>query len=260
VVSGVQHLIAQGFVDERAIGAAGHSWGGYQTAFLVTRTNIFAAVESGAPVSNMISAYGGIRYETGVSRQFQYEQTQSRIGGTPWEFPLRYWENSPIHFADKVRTPVLILHNDQDGAVPWTQGIEYFMALRRLGRETYLFNYVGEPHGLRKRANQEDWSRRMGEYFAHHLRREPMPAWMQAGVPYSEREREKLAHTKSYLEVYVNPAPTPVPTTEAAAAGAADVGAKAVPAVSTGTEPAAVPASGREPEREKQQRERQQEE
>ncbi|HLQ36621.1 MAG TPA: prolyl oligopeptidase family serine peptidase [Planctomycetota bacterium] len=201
VVAGVESLIAQGFVDEQHIGAAGHSWGGYQTAFLVTRTHIFAAVESGAPVSNMISAYGGIRYETGVSRQFQYEQSQSRIGGTPWQYPLRYWENSPIFFADKVKTPVLILHNDSDGAVPWTNGIEYFTALRRLGRECYLFNYSGEGHGLGKRQNQKDWARRMAEYFAHHLQGAPAPKWMQEGVPYAERDKEKLPFTPSFVEL-----------------------------------------------------------
>jgi len=209
VVSGVQHLIAQGFVDEKGIGACGHSWGGYQTAFLVTRTNIFTAVESGAPVANMISAYGGIRYESGMSRQFQYEQTQSRIGGTPWEYPLRYWENSPIFFADKVQTPVLILANDQDGAVPWTQGIEFFTALRRLGKEVYLFNYNGEGHGLRNKQNMRDWARRMSEYFAHHLKKEPAPKWMTDGVPFYERELEKLPMAPSYIDAYVKPAPAP---------------------------------------------------
>jgi dipeptidyl aminopeptidase/acylaminoacyl peptidase/peroxiredoxin len=217
VVAGVQHLIAQGFVDEKAIGAAGHSWGGYQTAFLVTRTNIFKAVESGAPVSNMLSAYGGIRYESGMSRQFQYEQTQSRIGGTPWQFPLRYHENSPIHFADKVTTPVLILHNDQDGAVPWTQGIEYFTALKRLGKECYLFNYNGEGHGLRNRANQKDWTRRMSEYFDHHLKGAPAPKWMTEGVPFHERDVEKLPFAKSYIDAHVKPAPVKEAATEAAA-------------------------------------------
>jgi dipeptidyl aminopeptidase/acylaminoacyl peptidase/peroxiredoxin len=205
VVSGVQHLIQQGFVDKDAVGAAGHSWGGYQTAFLVTRTNIFKAVESGAPVSNMLSAYGGIRYDSGMSRQFQYEQTQSRIGGTPWEYPLRYTENSPIHFADRVQTPVLILHNDKDGAVPWTQGIEYFVALKRLGKEAYLFNYNGEPHGLRKAANKRDWTRRMAEYFDHHLRGAKVPDWMTEGVPYRERAAEKLPYAKSYIDAHVNP-------------------------------------------------------
>lgn len=200
VVPGVQSLIAQGFVDEDSIGAAGHSWGGYQTAYLVTRTDIFKAVESGAPVSNMISAYGGIRWASGMSRQFQYERTQSRIGGSPWQYPMRYWENSPIFFADKVETPVLMLHNDEDGAVPWYQGIEYFVALRRLGKEAYMFNYVGEAHGLRQRQNQEDWTRRMQEYFDHHLRGQQAPKWMTEGVPFVERELEKLPFVRSLRE------------------------------------------------------------
>lgn len=237
VVSGVQHLTAQGFVDSKGIAAAGHSWGGYQTAFLVTRTNIFACVESGAPVSNMLSAYGGIRYESGVSRQFQYEMTQSRIGGTPWQYPLRYQENSPIWFADKVQTPVLILHNDQDGAVPWTQGIEYFTALRRLGKECYLFNYNGEGHGLRNRANMKDWSRRMAEYFDHHCKGAPAPKWMTDGVPFHEREDEKLPFAKSYIDAHVKPAPEPA--SEATAKPAKNEAAAAVEAASQPAAPAA---------------------
>ncbi|MGK0202169.1 MAG: dipeptidyl aminopeptidase/acylaminoacyl peptidase, partial [Planctomycetota bacterium] len=200
VVSGVQHLLTKGFVDKDRIGAAGHSWGGYQTAHLITRTNIFAAVESGAPVVNMFSAYGGIRWGSGMSRQFQYEQTQSRIGGTIWEAPMRYWENSPLFYLDKVRTPVLILHNDKDGAVPWYQGIEFFTAMRRLGKEAYLFNYNGEDHGLRKSQNKRDWTRRMQEYFDHHLKGEAAPEWMRRGVPYHERDAEKIQNAPSYRE------------------------------------------------------------
>lgn len=205
VVSGVQSLIAKGFVDEESIGAAGHSWGGYQTAYLVTKTNIFKAVESGAPVSNMTSAYGGIRWGSGMSRAFQYERTQSRIGGSLWRYPLRYLENSPIFSADKVETPVLMLHNDQDGAVPWYQGIEYFCALRRLDREVYMFNYVGAGHGLRRRANQRDWTKRMQQYFDHHLKGAPAPKWMTDGVPYRERDREKLEFNPPKHPVHPKP-------------------------------------------------------
>ncbi len=208
VVSGVQSLVARGFVDEKAIGIAGHSWGGYQVSYLVTRTNLFTAAEAGAPVSNMVSAYGGIRWGTGMSRAFQYEQSQSRIGATLWEAPLRFIENSPIFRADSVRTPLLILHNDQDGAVPWYQGIEYFVALRRLGREAYLFNYTAEDHGLSRRANMKDWTLRMFQFFEHHLRGAPAPAWMTEGVPYIEREAEK----RSFLP----PPPPPVPAPEPA--------------------------------------------
>ena len=191
VVPGVLSLVAKGFVKRDAIGIAGHSWGGYQSAYLATRTNLFAAIESGAPVSNMVSAYGGIRWSTGMSRMFQYERTQSRIGGTLWRYPLRFLENSPIFTADKISTPMLILHNDQDGAVPWYQGIELFVALRRLGKEAYLCNYVGAGHGLRKRANRRDFSRRTAEFFAHHLKGERAPDWMKRGVPFVEKQREK---------------------------------------------------------------------
>ncbi|MBK8978713.1 MAG: prolyl oligopeptidase family serine peptidase [Planctomycetes bacterium] len=188
IVPGIQALVARGFVDERAIGAAGHSWGGYQTAYLVTRTDLFAAVESGAPVSNMTSAYGGIRWGSGASRAFQYEQTQSRIGGTLWDRPLQFLENSPIFHVDRVHTPILMLHNDRDGAVPWYQGIEYFCALRRLGKEAYLLNYNGQDHGLSRRADLLDWTVRMKQFFDHHLRGAPAPAWMVDGVRFDERE------------------------------------------------------------------------
>ena len=99
----------------------------------------------------MTSAYSGIRWGSGMPRQFQYERTQSRIGGNLWEYPMRFVENSPVFMADRVQTPIMMLHNDNDDAVPWYQGIEYFLALRRLGKQAYLFNYNGEPHGLRKR-------------------------------------------------------------------------------------------------------------
>ncbi|HRX12232.1 MAG TPA: prolyl oligopeptidase family serine peptidase, partial [Draconibacterium sp.] len=118
VMPGVTALIGLGFVDEKHIGAQGHSWGGYQVAYLATRTNLFAAIESGAPVVNMFSAYGGIRWTSGLNRSFQYEHSQSRIGKSIWESPLRYIENSPVFTLDKIQTPILIMHNDDDGAVP----------------------------------------------------------------------------------------------------------------------------------------------
>jgi dipeptidyl aminopeptidase/acylaminoacyl peptidase len=191
VLPGVQMLIREGFIDPDRIGIQGHSWGGYQVAYMVTQTNIFAAAEAGAPVSNMVSAYDGIRWGSGMVRQFQYERTQSRLGASLWEAPMRYIENSPIFWADKVETPLLMIHNDEDGAVPWYQGIEYMMALRRLGKEAYMFNYNGEEHGLRKRVNQEDWTIRMQEFFDHFLKGTPEPDWMKNGIKAWEKEQEK---------------------------------------------------------------------
>jgi len=187
VLPGVTSLIRQGFVDEEHIGVQGHSWGGYQVAFLVTRTNIFRAAEAGAPVSDMISAYGGIRWGSGMSRMFQYERSQSRIGGSLWQFPLRYIENSPIFWADKIETPLLILHNDHDTAVPWYQGIELFVALRRLGKPVWLINYNGEPHWPTKYQNKRDWAIRMQQFFDHYLKGAPAPVWLEKGVPATEK-------------------------------------------------------------------------
>lgn len=187
VVSGVTSLIDKGFVDKNRIGVQGHSWGGYQVAYLLTKTNIFKCAESGAPVVNMYSAYGGIRWQTGLSRMFQYEHTQSRIGGTIWEFPMRYYENSPLFSMDKVNTPVLIMANDADGHVPWYQGIEYFTALRRLGKPAWMLNYNDEPHWPVKLQNRKDFQLRMSQFFDHYLMGKPKPQWMERGVPAVEK-------------------------------------------------------------------------
>tara|TARA_R110002051_G_scaffold30845_1_gene70993 strand:- start:4244 stop:7039 length:2796 start_codon:yes stop_codon:yes gene_type:complete len=187
VIPGITSMIEKGFVDKDNIGVQGHSWGGYQIAYLVTKTNIFKAAESGAPVPNMISAYGGIRWWTGLSRQFQYEHTQSRIGGTPWEYPQRYIENSPIFNIDKINTPLLVMHNDADGHVPWYQGIEFFVSLRRLGKPAWFLNYNGEPHWPLKLQNRKDFNIRMAQFFDYYLKGEPMPVWMDRGVPAKEK-------------------------------------------------------------------------
>ncbi|MCH8569605.1 MAG: prolyl oligopeptidase family serine peptidase [Balneolales bacterium] len=183
VIGMTLHLLDKGFVDRNRIGLQGQSWGGYQIAHIITRSNMFAAAMAGAPVSNMVSAYGGIRWASGLNRQFQYEQTQSRIGGTLWERPLYYIENSPIFFADRVRTPLLMMHNDDDGAVPWYQGIEFFTALKRLDQPVWMLNYNNEAHNLRERVNRKDLSRRMQQFFDHYLMDAPMPVWMKYGVP-----------------------------------------------------------------------------
>ncbi|MGH7662913.1 MAG: S9 family peptidase [Gemmatimonadaceae bacterium] len=193
IVPGVAKLVDEGFVDRNAIGIAGQSWGGYQTAYIITQTNLFAAAVPNATVANMTSAYGGIRWASGRSRSFQYEKTQSRIGGSLWEYPERYIENSPLFFADRIETPVLMMHNDADGAVPWYQSIEFFVALRRLGKEAYFVNYNGESHNPTKRANQMDIDMRMQQFFAHHLKGEPAPDWMQEGIPFLRKGRDQLA-------------------------------------------------------------------
>lgn len=191
VLPGIQAVVDRGYVDENAIGIQGHSWGGYQIAYMVTQTNRFKAAAPGALVANMTSAYSGIRWGTGLARQFQYERAQSRIGGSLWDYPLRFLDNSPLFRADRVQTPLLMIANDEDDAVPWQQGIEFFLALRRLDKEVYMFSYNGEKHGLRRRINQKDYTRRLQEFFDHFLKGVPAPEWMEKGIPYLQREKEK---------------------------------------------------------------------
>lgn len=184
IVSGVNAVEQLGYIDSEHMGIQGQSWGGYQVAYLVTRTkDKFAAAMAGAPVSNMTSAYGGIRWRSGLSRAFQYEQTQSRIGKNLWEGLDLYLENSPLFGIPDIQTPLLIMHNDADGAVPYYQGIEMFMGMRRLNKPVWLLVYNDESHNLSKMKNRQDLSIRMMQFFDHYLKEEPAPVWMTQGVP-----------------------------------------------------------------------------
>ncbi|HEX8209788.1 MAG TPA: prolyl oligopeptidase family serine peptidase [Longimicrobium sp.] len=210
IVPGVRSLIGRGFVDSAKVAIQGQSWGGYQVAYMITRTPMFRAAMAGAPVANMTSAYGGIRWQSGLARAFQYERGQSRIGATPWQNRDLYIENSPLFAADRIQTPLMIMHNDNDGAVPWYQGIEMFVALRRLGKEVYLINYNGDEHNPTKRANQVDLAIRMMQFFDHHLKGRPQPDWMRQGVPFLNKGRDQVLPT----------AEVPQPGTQPAATGA----------------------------------------
>ncbi len=191
VCSGVEELCKRyDWIDKDHIGIDGQSWGGYQTAYLVTRTDMFACAGSGAPVANMTSAFGGIRWGSGSSRQAQYEMGQSRIGRKLWDAPELYIANSPLFHADRVHTPLLIMHNDQDGAVPWYQGIELFMALRRLGKPVWMLQYNNEDHNLKERRNRKDITRRLQQFFDHYLKGDPMPEWMKNGIPMTRKGQE----------------------------------------------------------------------
>jgi dienelactone hydrolase len=193
VISGTQVMSSLfPFIDRKRIGIQGQSWGGYQTAWLITQTEMFAAAMAGAPVANMTSAYGGIRWESGLSRMFQYEYSQSRIGATLWDKPLQYIENSPLFYVPKIKTPLLIMHNDNDGAVPWYQGIELFSAMRRLNKPVWMLTYNNEAHNLKAEswANRMDLTIRMKQFFDHYLKDEPMPIWMQYGIPAIKKGKE----------------------------------------------------------------------
>lgn len=190
VVSGSRHLVKLGYVDSTKMGLQGQSWGGYQIAQIITMTNLYAAAWAGAPVANMTSAYGGIRWESGLNRQFQYEKTQSRIGATLWERPDLYLKNSPLFHLPKATTPTVIMANDADGAVPWYQGIEMFTAMRRLDKKVWMLNYNGEAHNLVERKNRKDIQIREQQFFDWLLKGEAPAKWLVEGVPAVLKGRE----------------------------------------------------------------------
>ena len=190
LVSGVQHLISLGVADPNAIGIQGHSWGGYQTAYAVTQTNIFKAAVTGAPVSNMTSAYSGIRLGSGLARQFQYETGQSRIGESLFDAPQKYIENSPVFYAERIHTPMMIMFGDRDDAVPWEQGIEMYLAMRRAGKDVVFLQYQDEPHHLKKYPNKLDYTIKMKQYFDHYLKGAPAPKWLTKGEAYYEYKQD----------------------------------------------------------------------
>ena len=183
IVSGAQALAKNKWVDAKNIGIQGQSWGGYQVLALIVQTPMFKAAWAGAPVANMTSAYGGIRWESGLNRQFQYEKTQSRIGATLWERQDLYIKSSPLFQVPKIKTPLVIMHNDADGAVPWYQGIEMFTAMRRLNKPVWMLNYNGEAHNLVERKNRKDIQIRQQQYFDWLLKGEKPAKWITEGVP-----------------------------------------------------------------------------
>lgn len=187
IVSGVRAIVKLGYVDSTKLGLQGQSWGGYQTAIVITKTKLFAAAWAGAPVVNMTSAYGGIRWGTGLNRQFQYEKSQSRIGATLWDKPNLYIENSPLFHLPKVTTPLVIMSNDADDAVPWYQGIEFFTAMRRLNKPVWLLVYNNEAHNLIERKNRKDIQVREQQFFDWKLKGEKPAKWLTDGVPATQK-------------------------------------------------------------------------
>jgi dipeptidyl aminopeptidase/acylaminoacyl peptidase len=208
VLPAIDAAVAAGVVDRSKVGLQGHSWGGYQTAFLVTQAD-FAAAVAGAPLTNMISMYSSIYFNSGSANQPIFESSQGRFKGGYWDNLEAYQRNSPVYYADRVKTPLIILHNDKDGAVDWNQGIEYYNTLRRLKKPVIMLQYVGENHGLQKPANQKDYTVRMKEFFDHYLMGKPAPAWYTEGVPYlklKDHLKERAMDLKPAEKVEKKPA------------------------------------------------------
>jgi dipeptidyl aminopeptidase/acylaminoacyl peptidase len=191
ITSSAQKVIDLGYADPERIGLQGHSWGGYQSSFILTQTDMFACVVTGAPLTNLISMYNVEYKRTGNLNGPILEWSQGRMGVSPWDNMELYRSQSPIHQAQNISTPFLILHGTADGAVDWLQGLEYYTTARRLGKEVILLSYPDEPHHLQKEANQKDFQIRMKQYFDYYLKDVPPPVWIKEGVEHLDKKRVK---------------------------------------------------------------------
>ena len=183
VVPAVKAAIATGIIDSANVGLWGHSWGGYQTAFLVTQTNIFKSAIAGAPLTDMVSMYSSIYWNSGGTNQAIFEVEPGAVQGQLRRQLEAYIRNSPVFHAKNVKTPLIILHDDKDGAVDFNQGITYFNTLAQMDKNVILLEYVGENHGLARPINQKDYAMRQKDWFDHYLKGAPAPDWMTKGIP-----------------------------------------------------------------------------
>jgi dipeptidyl aminopeptidase/acylaminoacyl peptidase len=184
-------VLETGMIDPARVGVMGHSWGGYQTTFLATTSDLFAAAVAGAPLTNLVSMYLSVYWNTGGTDARIFEISQGRMEVPPWEDMASYTANSPVHNIETMNTPLLMAFGTEDGAVEFNQGVEFYNAARRAEKDMVLLVYEGENHGLARKPNQLDYHRRIREWFDHYLKGEPAPQWIKEGVPWLQQEEER---------------------------------------------------------------------
>ncbi|MFZ2785714.1 MAG: prolyl oligopeptidase family serine peptidase [Sediminibacterium sp.] len=197
VIPAVEEVLKTGMIDANKVGIMGHSWGAYQTAFLVTQTDLFKAACAGAPLTDLISMSLSIYWNSGTPDQKIFETSQGRFDGPWYERTDAHIRNSPMFNASKIKAPLLVAFGDKDGAVDWHQGIEMYGTMRRMEKPHVMLVYADENHGLAKKENQIDYQQRQREWFDHYLLGKPAPKWITEGVSYLEKmkAREKQNET-----------------------------------------------------------------
>ncbi|MEP6780743.1 MAG: prolyl oligopeptidase family serine peptidase [Gemmatimonadaceae bacterium] len=189
VLAATKKVIELGYADPKHIGLQGHSWGGYQSSFIVTQTDIFAAVVTGAALTDYISMNNLLYKQSGSLNSALLETGQGRMGEnvTPYNSRELWVNQSPIEHVRNIKTPFLILQGTADGAVDWNEGLEFFNAARRNGKQVIFLSYPNEPHHLAIKENQKDFQIRMKQYFDHYLMDKPAPKWMTDGLPQTKK-------------------------------------------------------------------------
>ena len=185
----VAAVAQMGVIDPKRVGMIGHSWGGFDTAFMATHTDVFAAAVAGAPITDLVSNYGSHHFSSGIAETDHIETGQQRMQVPVWEDVAAYTRNSAVFGVSTMTTPLLIEVGDADGTVFWHQGVELYNAARRAKKDVVLLVYGGEDHSLRQKANQVDYHHRILDWFGHYLKGDPAPAWITSGVTFLDKEK-----------------------------------------------------------------------
>ena len=197
VTAAVKKVLEGGMVDPKKVGLVGHSWGGYETTFILTQSNLFAAGVAGGPLTNLASSYGEIYWNSGGPETNHAEVGQERMEVPLYDDPQAYIRNSAVYFANKLKAPLLLSVGDKDGASDWHQDIELYNSARRAGKNCVMLVYEGENHAVAQKANQLDYHRRINAWFDHYLKGEPAQDWIDHGVTVLDRERELKRNEKA---------------------------------------------------------------
>ncbi|MDQ3278831.1 MAG: prolyl oligopeptidase family serine peptidase [Bacteroidota bacterium] len=191
VVPAVEEVLKTGMIDKNKLGLMGHSWGAYQTSFIISQTNLFKAAIAGAPLTNLISMSNSIYWNTGTPDAKIFETSQGRFDGPWYERMDEHMRNSPMYQAANIKTPLLVAFGDKDGAVDWHQGIEMYSTMRRMQKPHIMLVYAGENHGLAKKENQIDYQKRQKEFFDHFLLGKTAETWISQGMSQQEKLKQK---------------------------------------------------------------------
>jgi dipeptidyl aminopeptidase/acylaminoacyl peptidase len=178
-----------GVIDPKRVGIVGHSWGGFDTAYLATHTTVFAAAVAGAPITDLVSNYGNHHWGPGIAETDHIETGQQRMQVPLYEDPEAYVRNSAVFGVATMTTPLLIEVGDADGTVFWHQGVELYNVARRARKNVVLLVYANEDHSLRQKPDQIDYHRRILEWFGHYLKGESAAPWITNGVSYLDEKR-----------------------------------------------------------------------
>ena len=189
VVPAVEEVVENYQIDEDQIGLDGHSWGAYQTAFIITQTDLFSSAVAGAPLTNMISMYNSIYWNTGVPDKTIFEVSQGRFPEPYWKDWDNFVDNSPIFQMEDTDTPLLLMFGTEDGAVDFNQGVELYSTMRRMENPFAMLVYEGENHSLARKENQLDYAKRAFQWHDHYLLDEDPEEWIIEGLPYIDRPK-----------------------------------------------------------------------